>query len=40
MKMAVVMMVLFGVIIGGATFIENDYGTGTVQALIYKTKMV
>jgi len=38
MKMAVVMMVIFGVIIGGATFIENDYGTGTVQALIYKTK--
>lgn len=38
MKMAVVMMILFGVIIGGATFIENDYGTGTVQALIYKTK--
>ncbi|MGW8169532.1 MAG: cytochrome c biogenesis protein CcsA [Sulfurovaceae bacterium] len=38
MKMAVVMMVLFGVIIGIATFIENDYGTGTVQALIYKTK--
>lgn len=38
MKMAVVMMVLFGFIMGLATFIENDYGTMTVQALIYKTK--
>ena len=38
MKMAIVMMVLFGFIIGLATFIENDYGTMTVQALIYKTK--
>jgi len=38
MKMAVLMLFLFGVIIGGATFVENDYGTQTAQALIYKTK--
>ncbi len=38
MKMAVLMLFLFGVIIGGATFIENDYGTQTAQALIYKAK--
>ena len=37
MKMAVLMLFLFGVIIGGATFVENDYGTQTAQALIYKT---
>jgi cytochrome c-type biogenesis protein CcsB len=38
MQAAVVMMVLFGVIIGAATFIENDYGTQTARALIYKAK--
>ena len=38
MQMAVLMLFLFGVIIGGATFVENDYGTQTAQALIYKTK--
>ena len=38
MKMAVVMMVLFGIIIGVATFIENDYGTQTARALVYKAK--
>ncbi len=38
MPMAVLMLFLFGVIIGTATFIENDYGTQTAQALIYKTK--
>jgi len=38
MKMAVLMLFLFGVIVGGATFIENDYGTQTAQALIYKAK--
>ena len=27
MKMAVIMLFLFGAIVGGATFIENDYGT-------------
>ncbi len=37
MKMAVLMLFLFGVIIGAATFIENDYGTQTARALIYKT---
>jgi len=37
MKMAVLMLFLFGVIIGGATFIENDYGTQTARAIIYKT---
>jgi len=38
MKMAVLMMFLFGALIGAATFIENDYGTQTARALIYKTK--
>ena len=38
MKMAVLMLFLFGVIVGGATFIENDYGTQTARALIYKAK--
>jgi len=38
MKMAVLMLFLFGVIIGVATFIENDYGTQTARALIYKSK--
>ena len=38
MKMAVLMLFLFGVFVGAATFIENDYGTQTAQALIYKAK--
>ena len=38
MKMAVLMLFLFGAVIGTATFIENDYGTQTAQALIYKAK--
>jgi len=38
MKMAVLIMFLFGVLIGAATFIENDYGTQTARALIYKSK--
>ncbi|SFZ98135.1 Putative cytochrome C-type biogenesis protein [hydrothermal vent metagenome] len=38
MKMAVVVLFIFGVLIGTATFIENDYGTQTAQALIYKAK--
>ncbi len=38
MKMAVIMLFLFGVIIGAATFIENDYGTQTARALVYKAK--
>jgi cytochrome c-type biogenesis protein CcsB len=36
MKIAVLMLFLFAVIIGGATFIENDYGTQTARALVYK----
>ena len=36
--MAVAMMFLFGISIGVATFIENDYGTQTARALIYKAK--
>ena len=31
-------MFIFGVAIGAATFIENDYGTQTARALIYKAK--
>jgi len=38
MKMAVLMLFLFGALVGAATFIENDYGTQTAQALIYKAK--
>ena len=38
MKMAVLMLFLFAVIAGSATFIENDYGTQTAQALVYKAK--
>ncbi|HFQ61744.1 MAG TPA: cytochrome C biogenesis protein [Epsilonproteobacteria bacterium] len=38
MKMAVLMLFLFGVIIGAGTFIENDYGTQTARALIYKAQ--
>ncbi len=38
MKMAVFILFVFGVAIGMATFIENDYGTQTAQALIYKAK--
>jgi len=38
MKMAVLLMFIFGVAIGAATFIENDYGTQTARALIYKAK--
>jgi cytochrome c-type biogenesis protein CcsB len=38
MKVAVITLVLFGVIIGVATFIENDYGTQTARALIYSAK--
>lgn len=35
MKMAVLMLFIFGVTIGVATFIENDYGTQTARALVY-----
>ena len=38
MKMAVLIMFLFGIVIGAATFIENDYGTQTARALVYKSQ--
>jgi len=38
MKMAVFMLFAFAVIAGTGTFIENDYGTETARALIYKAK--
>ena len=38
MKMAVIVMFIFGVAIGLATFIENDYGTQSARALVYKAK--
>jgi cytochrome c-type biogenesis protein CcsB len=38
MKMAVIMLFAFGAIVGTATFIENDYGTQTARALVYKAQ--
>jgi len=38
MKVAVFVLFFFGVVIGLATFIENDYGTQTARALIYNAK--
>ena len=38
MKVAALLLFLFGAIIGAATFIENDYGTQTARALIYSAK--
>jgi len=38
MKVAVWLLFLFGVIIGIATFIENDYGTETAKALVYNAR--
>ncbi len=38
MGVAVATLVIFGVVIGVATFIENDYGTQTARALIYSAK--
>ena len=38
MKVAALLLFLFGAIIGAATFIENDYGTQTAKALIYNAK--
>ena len=38
MKMAVIVMFIFGIAIGIATFIENDFGTQSARALIYKAK--
>ncbi len=38
MKVASLLLFLFGAIIGIATFIENDYGTQTARALIYNSR--
>jgi len=38
MKVSVLVLFLFGAIVGGATFIENDYGTQTAKALIYNAR--
>jgi len=38
MRVAIIVLFLFGAIIGLATFIENDYGTQTARALIYSAK--
>ena len=38
MKVATLLLFLFGAIIGAATFIENDYGTQTAKALIYNAR--
>ena len=38
MKIAVLVLFFFGAIVGGATFIENDYGTQTAKALIYNAR--
>jgi cytochrome c-type biogenesis protein CcsB len=38
MKISVLVLFMFGAIVGGATFIENDYGTQTAQALIYNAR--
>lgn len=37
MKVASLLLFLFGAIIGIATFIENDYGTQTARALVYNS---
>ncbi len=38
MRVAVAILFIFGITIGVATFIENDYGTQTARALIYSAK--
>ena len=38
MFFTVVLLLLFAISIGYATFIENDYGTATAQVLIYQAK--
>jgi cytochrome c-type biogenesis protein CcsB len=38
MRIAVAMLFIFGVMIGVATFIENDYGTQTARAGIYSAE--
>ncbi len=37
-KVAVALMFIFGIVIGIATFIENDYGTQTARALVYNAR--
>ncbi|CAA6802113.1 MAG: Putative cytochrome C-type biogenesis protein [uncultured Sulfurovum sp.] len=37
-KIAVLVLFIFGALVGGATFIENDYGTQTARALIYNAQ--
>jgi len=36
MQVMAIMMLIFAVSVGYATFIENDYGTPTAQAVVYK----
>ncbi len=38
MKIAEILMLIFAAVIGAATFIENDYGTQTARALVYKSR--
>ncbi len=38
MRVATALLFIFGVVIGVATFIENDYGTQTARAVIYSAK--
>ncbi len=38
MKSSILYMLLLGVAIGVATFIENDYGTQSAQAMVYKAR--
>jgi len=38
MKVAALLLFLFGAIVGIATFIENDYGTQTAKALVYNSR--
>ena len=38
MQMALLLLFAFAFAIGGATFIENDYGTQSARALIYNAK--
>ncbi len=38
MRVAAMLLFIFGVVIGVATFIENDYGTQTAKALIYSAR--
>ena len=37
-KLTALLLVIFAVAIGAATFIENDYGTPASKALVFNTK--